>query len=499
MLSVSSIPRRQKLEDEGKVAEFVDRTHELRALEALWGLRFQLALLWGRRRVGKTRLIQEFAEGKPSVTYQADEGTATEQLARLTDRILAYRDDAVLRAQPLSNWDAAIATLLRLAREAKRDGHPLLVVLDEFPRLVVATPRLPSMLQDAIEDIRREDLPLFLVLAGSQIALYEQHVLHGPLYGRRTWGEQLPPLGYRETSDFFPRWSAADRLRAWALLGGIPYYLEQWDAARSLDWNITNRLLQKGSVLYDEAELMVKEELGSDAATYLSIIAAVAEGATRQGEIATTVGIDSPAAGRYLNQLGRLHMVDHRYPLGARDGSRRGIWQITDHYLRAWFAFVRSNRTELEARRVDQVFRARVRPRLDMFVSKPAFEDAVRAHAQAAVGTDPAYPATAEIGAWWGPMPDERFPGTRRTREGEIELVGYDGHQLVLAGEAKWSDALEDGQALARLRRTVVHVPGYDAGRTRLAIYTRTGFTDAFRRRDSTDGVILRSVEDLYA
>ena len=156
MLSVSSIPRRQKLEDEGKVAEFVDRTHELRALEALWGLRFQLALLWGRRRVGKTRLIQEFAEGKPSVTYQADEGTATEQLARLTDRILAYRDDAVLRAQPLSNWDAAIATLLRLAREAKRDGHPLLVVLDEFPRLVVATPRLPSMLQDAIEDIRRD-------------------------------------------------------------------------------------------------------------------------------------------------------------------------------------------------------------------------------------------------------------------------------------------------------------------------------------------------------
>jgi len=231
------------------MAAFVDREDEIEALEELWGSRFQLALLWGRRRVGKTRLLDEFAAGKPTITFQADEGTATEQLARLTDRILAYRDDAALRAQPLSNWDAAIATILRLARDAKRDGHPLLLVLDEFPRLVVSTPRLPSLLQDAIEDIRREDLPLFLVIAGSQITLYERHVLHGPLYGRRTWGEQLPPLGYRDAARFFAAWSPADQLRAWALLGGVPYYLEQWDPARSLEWNITNRFLRKGAVL----------------------------------------------------------------------------------------------------------------------------------------------------------------------------------------------------------------------------------------------------------
>src|SRR5574337_222243 len=170
---------------------FIDREPELTVLQDLWGMRFQLVLLWGRRRVGKTRLIQQFAEGKDGITYQADEGTATEQLARLTDRILAYRDDPQLRAQPLTNWDAALAVLVRLAREAKTEGRPLLVVLDEFPRLAVATPRLSSLLQGVIEEVRREDLPLFLVLAGSQIGLFERHVLLGPLYGRRTWGEQL--------------------------------------------------------------------------------------------------------------------------------------------------------------------------------------------------------------------------------------------------------------------------------------------------------------------
>jgi AAA+ ATPase superfamily predicted ATPase len=481
------------------MAPFVNREDELEALEELWGPRFQLALLWGRRRVGKTRLLDEFAAGKPTITFQADEGTATEQLARLTDRILAYRDDEVLRAQPLGNWDAAVAMILRLARDAKRDGHPLLLVLDEFPRLVVSTPRLPSLLQDAVEDVRREDLPLFLVIAGSQITLYERHVLHGPLYGRRTWGEQLPPLSYRDAARFFATWSPADRLRAWALLGGIPYYLEQWDPARSLEWNITNRLLRKGAVLYEEAELLIKEELGPDAATYLSIIAAVAGGATRQSEIADCVGIEARAASKYLNQLGRLHMIEHLSPAGSSDGSRRGIWRLGDQYLRAWFEFVRANRTDLEARRAGQVYRARVRDRLDQFVSKPAFEDAAREHARRSVGSDPEFPASAMIGAWWGPVPDERHPDTRRTREGEIELVGYDGRLLVLAGEAKWSNRSEDGAALGQLRRTVVNVPGYDPARTKLILYTRDGFTDEFRARAKAEGVILRTVADLFA
>lgn len=481
------------------MASFVDRDDELAALEELWDGRFQLALLWGRRRVGKSRLIQQFAAAKPTITYQADEGTAVEQLARLTDRLLAYREDAALRAQPLAIWDAAIATILRLGRESKREGHPLLIVLDEFPRLVVSTPRLPSLLQDAIEDIKREDLPLFLVLAGSQISLYERHVLHGPLFGRRTWGEQLPPLGYREAGEFFPGWTPADKLRAWGLLGGIPYYLEQWEPSRSLAWNVVNRLLRKGAVLYDEAELMIKEELGADASTYLSIISAVAAGATRQSEIGDKAGVDSPVAGKYLNQLGRLHMLEHVYPIGAGDASRRGLWRLSDHYLRAWFEFVRANRTDLEGRRVDNVFRRRVRAQLDPLVSKPAFEDAVREHARRSTGSDPEFPATASIGAWWGPIPDERYPGTRRTREGEVELVGYDGKKLVLAGEAKWSSGPEDGAALTQLQRTVQHVPGYDAHTTRLVIYTREGFTDTFRARARANGVVLRTVEDLYA
>ena len=186
-------------------------------------------------------------------------------------------------------------------------------------------------------------------------------------------------------------------------------------------------------------------------------------------------------------------------PRPTSRSSRRGIWRLGDHYLRAWFEFVRANRTDLEARRAAHVFRARIRDRLDQFVSRPAFEDAVREHARHSVGSDPEFPARAMIGAWWGPVPDERHPATRRTREGEIELVGYDGKLLVLAGEAKWSNGPEDGAALAQLRRTVANVPGYDPARTKLVLYTREGFTDEFRVRARAEGVILRTVVDLFA
>lgn len=477
---------------------FIDRTQELADLEALWGMERQLVLLWGRRRVGKTRLLDEFAAGKTAIVYQADDGTAVEQLARLTECILAYGPDAQLLAQPLGDWGAALAVLLRRARDAKREGHPLLVVLDEFPRLVISHPPLPSMLQAALEDVRREGLPLFLVLAGSQIGLFERHVLHGALYSRRTWGEQLAPLGYREAGDFFPAWSPQDRLRAWALLGGIPYYLEQWDASRSLSWNIANRLLRKGSVLYQEAELMIREELSSEAGVYLTIIAAVADGRTRPSEIADMAGLETRTVSKYLDQLRRLHMVEHLLPAGAGTATRRGVWRLGDHYLRAWFRFVRANRTDLEARRVETVLRDRVRPALDQFVSRPAFEDAVREHVRGSIGEDPEFPRVADIGAWWGPVPDERKPGTRRTREGEIEVVGYDGKRLVLAVEAKWSSGPEDGRALEQLRSTVVHVPGYSASGTRLAIYARDGFTDRFARAARDQGVILRTAASLY-
>lgn len=477
---------------------FVDREFELESLEGMWGMGRQVALLWGRRRVGKSTLLQKFAAGKPGVFYQADRGTSTEQLASFTDRILTYRRDPLLEAAPLANWNQALAYLVGLARSARDEGHPLLVVIDEYPYLVESDPAVSSRFQAFLEDVKNEALPLYMVLSGSQVGMFERHVLQGPLYGRRTWGEQLAPLGYREAAAFFAGWSSADRLRAWAILGGVPYYLEQFDAGRSFDWNVMNRILRKGSLLYDEAELHVREELGTGAPTYLSVIAAVAGGATRQAEIANQVGLPSTSLPPYLTELRNLHILEHIKPITAAEGARSGVWRVADGYLRFWFRFVRASRTDLEARRVDPVFHQRVKPQLDHFVSQPSFEDVCRAYVRDALNVDPGLPTRGDVGAWWGPVRDPRHPGTRRTMQGESDVVVVDGKRLLLVGEAKWQSGPAGLATLAQLDRTAPHIPGFESTVTRFVIFSREGFTDDLREEAARRSIVLRTVDDLY-
>ena len=186
---------------------FVDREAELAWLEEGWPAgaagtrgRAELRILYGRRRVGKSALLDEFARGKRCVVFQAVEGTAADHLRDLSTAILVCEDDTVLRAAPLSSWDAALAYLQRMAA-----AGPLLVILDEYQYVAEAEPSLASRLQRWWS---REvsDAPLYVVLCGSDVRFFVRNVLTGPAYGRNTGSWQLRPLGYRQAAAFFPGW-----------------------------------------------------------------------------------------------------------------------------------------------------------------------------------------------------------------------------------------------------------------------------------------------------
>src|SRR5258708_557969 len=191
---------------------FLNPAVELAWLEEGWASRVaQFRILYGRRRVGKSALLDEFARGKRHVLYQAVEGSAADQLRDLTAAILATEDDAGLRAAPLANWDAAFAHLARLAA-----AGPLLVILDEYQYAAESDPTLASRLQRWWSR-EASHLPIYLVLCGSYVRFFVRNVLTGPAYGRNTGSLQLRPIDYRHTAEFFPRWSAEDRIRAYAV------------------------------------------------------------------------------------------------------------------------------------------------------------------------------------------------------------------------------------------------------------------------------------------
>lgn len=471
--------------------EFTDRARELAWLEEGWASgRGELRILYGRRRVGKSALLDAFARGKRHVLFQAVEGTMADQLRDLTASILALEDDAGLRAAPLANWDAAFAHLARMG-----SNGPLLVILDEYQYVAESDPTLASRLQRwwSREATR---LPIYLVLCGSYVRFFVKNVLTGPAYGRNTGSLQLHPLGHREAALFFPSWSPEDWIRAYAVTGGVPHYLLQLDPNHSLAWNLANRVLRRGAVLYQEAELLLREEL-REPRVYYSILRALSDGLTRVSDLSTRV---HGAGGRsdlspYLHTLQDLGLARYQRPI-VGTAVRRGTWTVADPYLRFWFRFVLPYRDRLEhGADVERFTSVIVLPALDHFVSRPTFEEICRAWVldQVDGGT---WTGVERVGAWWGPVPSPTAELPRRQGEAELEVVGAAGQRLVVAGEAKWTRAAVDFGVLNHLREVVAFIPGVDAS-TELVLFGRS-FDERLRTHAAQAGVRLVDAAALY-
>jgi AAA+ ATPase superfamily predicted ATPase len=278
---------------------FLNRTRELHSLNQQYAAgRAELYVLYGRRRVGKTELLRAFCADKLHVFFVADLGTEATALADFTRQIAAFaygRPDAI---GPFTSWDAAFQFLGERAASER-----LVVVLDEFTYLIRTNPALPSILQ-RLWDTHLRHTQLMLVLCGSYVGMMEQQVLssRSPLYGRRTAQWRLQPLAFADAALFFPRLSPADRVRAYAVLGGMPAYLLQLDDGKSLLDNVEGRILSTATFLYEEPRFLLLQEVG-DPQRYFAILQAIAAGRTRLNEIAQGSGVAVQSVPFYLGTL----------------------------------------------------------------------------------------------------------------------------------------------------------------------------------------------------
>jgi len=203
---------------------FLDRAEDLAVLEDNWDATdARFFVMWGRRRVGKTELLSRFAAGRRALHFEATDTTDRDQLRDLGAELARVSGDPLLAAQPLESWDAALAAIERFAAEARTA-----VIFDEFQYLVRRSPDLESTLNRWWRQ-RGRDLPLMLVIAGSEVSFFERDVLGGQMYGRRTGQWQVRPFGHREAALFTPGYAPEDLVRTFAVFGGMPYYLERLD------------------------------------------------------------------------------------------------------------------------------------------------------------------------------------------------------------------------------------------------------------------------------
>ena len=447
---------------------FVGREVELAWLGEAWPpTEPAIRVIYGRRRLGKSALIDAFVADKRHILYQAVEGSSTDQLHDLNVVMNEFQSGATQLDVPLTDWTSVLGKFLEMA-----DQGPIVVVLDEFQFLVDSDPMLASRLQEWwLNDVG--DRPLYLLLSGSDVRFFEASPLVRPEFGRNVSASKIPPIPYRDVARFFPKWTPDELIRAYAMLGGVPLYLSLMNPDESFVWNIERNVLAHGAVLFREAEIVLREEL-RELRTYLSILRALGDGCTRTAEIAVRI---QPSGTRsdpspYLHTLRDLGIVDHITPI-AGDSRRRGKWVIADPYLRFWFRFILPHVSSLEhGGPPDGFFASVIAPHFDRYLSQPAFGEITRSWLLRQMSTGQLDLEADSIGSWWGSVPDPQSSQPRGLSEATVDVIALSDGHVVLAGDACWSSQPVGTPVLRRLRDIARYIPGADES-TQLLICAR--------------------------
>lgn len=401
---------------------FTNRVADLARLEDWWsGTEANVLALYGRRRVGKSWLLRQFAHAKPAVLLVADRRALGPQLERFAQQL-----------EPLMGFRPAldgIASLIQ-ALYSIAGGEPALAVIDEFPYL------LPSQEKERVETLttiqrvmeERDASRLKLVLCGSYVGQMER-LLKGPLRGRLT-PMMVEPLSFGEASEFMaPGCGAVDRIERYAVAGGMSLYVDEL-ARGGLRARVCSRVLDPRGPLFNDPREVLEEVLRMPG-TYYSLLEELSTGRKSLGNLAGALGRRTTDLQGYLNTLREMRVVRRMAPISARENERNHLYSLEDGFMRFWFRFVFPFQEELKTGMpVSVLYDAEIAPCLADHVS-PTFEALCRAWA---LRTGRA----TRVGSWWGnALNEHRRAGTRQTEE--IDLVGLRRSVVTIVGECKWT------------------------------------------------------------
>ena len=450
---------------------FIGRESELELLEKKYSEnRFNLFIVYGRRRVGKTTLLKKFCENKPSIFFVGEENNDKLSLQGFSKAVFEYYNLSKT-IDSFGDWEKALTFVAEKATD-----HQLVLVLDEFPFLVRANPSLPSLLQNLI-DHQLKNTKLFLILCGSSMSFMEKEVLSykSPLYGRRTGSILLESFGFYDSEKFFPQYSKEERFKAYSILGGVPQYLDCFNSSIPLAENIKAQILRKGSLLYNEPRFFTMQEFRNPA-IYNSIIETVADGYTRLNEIASKIGEKPDKTAKYMTSLLDLKIVERLQPVGHTKKSRKSIYRIKDHFFRFYYRFITKYFSLLEQEMIDHVYHQLISPRLSGFFGQ-SFEDVCREyliHENKALKLPLVFN---EIGSWWGNNPIKK-------QEEEIDILAVEEGQCIVA-ECKWRDKKTGMDVFNRLIEKSRLLP-YEE--TFYYLFSRSGFEEALLQEATSNG-----------
>lgn len=429
---------------------------ETRQLENAWQTagegRPQLVLVTGKRRVGKTFLLADFARRRRSISFTATRQSEAVELRRFAETAgesEAGRAALSAAGGAFRDWEHVLRGVSFEAR-----SEPLLVVFDEAPYLEESTPGFASLVQAAWDRMTvGGDNHLMLVVTGSAIATMDALASgRGPLFGRTTERLRLEPIDIVDAGEFLPDLRPTELIEAYAACGGYPLHLQAWRPDATVRENLERLAFSPGGLLLEDAAQLLREGLPGTGG-YERVLAAIGRGATKYSEIGNEADQRVDYTLRTLEAAG---FVAKETPVGAPPRAR-GAFRIDDTYLAFWFSTMDPVRADIEAGQGRGAM-ARVEQRWRRHVAA-VFEALCRQHAVRLVDAGVLPPML--VGRWW----------TTSGQQVEIDVVGL-GDTATLVGEAKWSEVPD----MARIRRELEaksRLIGSEDRPAQLALWTR--------------------------
>lgn len=430
---------------------FVGRETELNTLEKLYKKNgFQLVVLYGRRRIGKTTLINKFIMNKPNIFFVAQEANDFMNLEILSRKIYEFFG-MPSGMGGFRSWQDAFDFLAEKALEKR-----FILAIDEFPYAVEENRSIKSILQNVI-DHKLKNTSMFIILCGSHMSFMENEVLgyKSPLFGRRTAQIKLESFDYIDSSKLISSYSNEDKVRFYSCIGGTPHYLSQIDTSESFEDNIKDLYFNISGYLYDEPMMLLQQELRVPA-MYNSIITAIASGCSRLNEISTKINEESSKTIKYLNTLIELKIIHKEYPFGEDIAtSRKGVYRISDYCYNFWYRYVFPNKPGIEQGAGNLIAEIEVFPKLSEYIGKPAFEEICRQYVirQNKVLQIP-FIATS-FGSWWGNDSKEK-------KQADIDVITANKNEKkIILGECKWKNQYNDFVEIQKLMDKTYLFPEY--------------------------------------
>ena len=472
------------------MAKFVDRQEELAELDILLTSlrenRSEFAVVYGRRRVGKTTLLLHWAKqsGMPFLYWVARRETAAatrQSLARALWR-WAYPDVVEPQAPHFHSWEHLFEQLAHMV-----ENQPMIIILDEFSYAVESDAALPSHLQAAWDHWLKEK-PIFLVLAGSHIGMMVDMLgYHAPLYGRFTGQLSLGPLPFATLTDFFPTYTATERVATYAILGGVAGYWERFNPQQNLIRNIQSHLFRRMGMFRSEPMVLISD-LVRETRNYEATLRAIATGHHTPTDIAKVTGLTSPNLSPYLRRLVELGFVERRLPVTIpwkqRRTTTRSRYHLRDPYLRFYFRFMEPN-LELIEQGQTRLLWERIQAQFRAFIGMTTWEELSRTWVQLQANQDLL------------PFPVE-LVGSHWSKEAQIDVVAINWQdKTLLLGECKWSLQPIGPKVIQTLVEKAPLVMPTPDWHVYYAYFSQTGFSKKAQEEAHAMGAILVDLPQL--